>query len=53
MCKATEGTKWEAISGCATGMNAWLFVDENIAPAIKVGRRRFMVEPRLTPGFHT
>ena len=35
MVKATEGTKWEAISGCTTGMNAWLFVDENIAPAIK------------------
>ncbi len=35
MVKATEGTKWEAISECATGMNAWLFVDENVAPAIK------------------
>mmetsp|Transcript_17809 Transcript_17809/g.28408 ORF Transcript_17809/g.28408 Transcript_17809/m.28408 type:complete len:145 (-) Transcript_17809:223-657(-) len=35
MVKATEGTKWEAISECATGMNAWLFVDENIASAIK------------------
>ncbi len=36
MVKASEGTKWEAISECATGMNAWLFVDENISPAIKV-----------------
>jgi ribosomal protein L10 len=35
MVKASEGTKWEAISECATGMNAWIFVDENIAPAIK------------------
>lgn len=35
MVKASEGTKWESISECATGMNAWLFVDENIAPAIK------------------
>jgi|TARA_B110000977_G_scaffold69199_2_gene93990 large subunit ribosomal protein L10 len=35
MVKATEGTKWESIEQCATGMNAWLFVDENIAPAIK------------------
>jgi large subunit ribosomal protein L10 len=35
MTKASEGTKWEPISECATGMNAWLFVDENIAPAIK------------------
>ena len=35
MVKASEGTKWEPISECATGMNAWLFVDENIAPAIK------------------
>ena len=35
MVKATEGTKWSAIDGCTTGMNAWLFVDENIAPAIK------------------
>jgi large subunit ribosomal protein L10 len=35
MVKASEGTKWEAISECATGMNAWLFVDENISPAIK------------------
>ena len=36
MVKASEGTKWEPISECATGMNAWLFVDENIAPAIKM-----------------
>jgi len=35
MVKASEGTKWEAISECATGMNAWLFVHENISPAIK------------------
>jgi large subunit ribosomal protein L10 len=35
MVKASEGTKWEPISECATGMNAWLFVDENIAPAIR------------------
>ena len=35
MVKASEGTKWEPISECCTGMNAWLFVDENIAPAIK------------------
>ena len=35
MVKASEGTKWEAIQECTTGMNAWLFVDENIAPAIK------------------
>mmetsp|Transcript_13072 Transcript_13072/g.43322 ORF Transcript_13072/g.43322 Transcript_13072/m.43322 type:complete len:239 (+) Transcript_13072:75-791(+) len=34
MVKATEGSKWSAIEQCATGMNAWLFVDENIAPAI-------------------
>ena len=35
MVKASEGTKWELISECCSGMNAWLFVDENIAPAIK------------------
>jgi len=35
MVKATEGTKWAGIEACASGMNAWLFVDENIAPSIK------------------
>lgn len=35
MVKAVEGTKWEPINECATGMNAWVFVDENIAPAVK------------------
>lgn len=35
MVKATEGTPYESISQCCTGMNAWLFVDENIAPCVK------------------
>ena len=33
MVKASEGTKWEPISECCTGMNAWLFVDEILVGA--------------------
>ena len=30
--KALEGTAFEPLSECSTGMNAWVFVDENVAP---------------------
>jgi len=35
MVKASENTKFATIAECATGMNAWLFVDENVAPCVK------------------
>jgi large subunit ribosomal protein L10 len=35
MRKASENTKFASISECSKGMNAWLFVDENVAPAFK------------------
>ena len=35
MRKASENTKFATISECSKGMNAWLFVDENIAPTFK------------------
>ena len=33
--KALEGTAFEPLSECSTGMNAWVFVDENVAPTMK------------------
>jgi large subunit ribosomal protein L10 len=33
--KAVEGTKFEPMAQATTGMNAWLFVDENVAPTMK------------------
>jgi len=35
MVKASEETKFAPIAECAVGMNAWLFVDENVAPCVK------------------
>ncbi|CAL6311282.1 unnamed protein product [Bathycoccus prasinos] len=35
MRKASENTKFASIVECSKGMNAWLFVDENVAPAFK------------------
>ena len=35
MRKASENTKFSTISECSKGMNAWLFVDENVAPTFK------------------
>lgn len=39
MRKAVEGTSFEAITECSTGMNAWVFVDENVAPAMKAVKK--------------
>ncbi|XP_068320317.1 large ribosomal subunit protein uL10c-like [Pyrus communis] len=45
--KAIEGTPWEALKPCMTGMNAWLFVhSEEIPPAIKP-YRDFQKEKKL------
>ncbi|XP_062025217.1 large ribosomal subunit protein uL10c-like [Rosa rugosa] len=45
--KAIEGTPWEALKPCMTGMNAWLFVhSEEIPPAIKP-YRDFQKERKL------
>lgn len=33
--KAVEGTKFAPMSQASKGMNAWLFVDENVAPTMK------------------
>lgn len=45
--KAIEGTPWEALKPCMTGMNAWLFVhSEEIPPAIKP-YREFQKERKL------
>ena len=33
--KAVAGTKFEPMAQATTGMNAWLFVDENVAPTMK------------------
>jgi large subunit ribosomal protein L10 len=33
--KAVEGTAFEPITEASTGMNAWVFVDENVAPTMK------------------
>ena len=33
--KALEGTAFEPLSECSTWMNAWVFVDENVAPTMK------------------
>ena len=35
MRKASENTKFSTIGECSKGMNAWLFVDENVAPTFK------------------
>ena len=35
MRRASENTKFSTISECSKGMNAWLFVDENVAPTFK------------------
>jgi len=34
------GTKWESLSGCTTGTNAWLFVDENIKAVKELQKMR-------------
>ncbi|XP_050364758.1 50S ribosomal protein L10, chloroplastic [Argentina anserina] len=49
--KAIEGTPWEALKPCMTGMNAWLFVhSEEIPPAIKP-YREFQRERKLENDF--
>ncbi|KAL6208773.1 hypothetical protein ACLB2K_019718 [Fragaria x ananassa] len=49
--KAIEGTPWEALKPCMTGMNAWLFVhSEEIPPAIKP-YRDFQRERKLENDF--
>ena len=35
MRKAIEGTQFEPLGEATTGMNAWVFVDENIATTMK------------------
>merc|ERR1719409_692577 len=37
--KAVEGTSFAPISDCSTGMNAWVFVDENVAPTMKAVKK--------------
>ena len=35
MRKASENTKFATITGCSKGMNAWLFIDEDVATTFK------------------
>jgi len=39
MRKAVEGTAFEPIGNATKGMNAWVFVDENVAPAMKAVKK--------------
>ena len=45
--KAIEGTKWEALKPCMTGMNAWLFVHSEEIPAAIKPYRDFQKERKL------
>ncbi|XP_030480116.2 large ribosomal subunit protein uL10c [Cannabis sativa] len=45
--KAIEGTKWEALKPCMTGMNAWLFVHTEEIPAAIKPYREFQKERKL------
>ncbi|PON64312.1 Ribosomal protein [Trema orientale] len=45
--KAIEGTKWEALRPCMTGMNAWLFVHSEEIPAAIKPYRDFQKERKL------
>ncbi|XP_062092851.1 large ribosomal subunit protein uL10c [Humulus lupulus] len=45
--KAIEGTKWEALKPCMTGMNAWLFVHSEEIPAAIKPYREFQKERKL------
>jgi large subunit ribosomal protein L10 len=45
--KAIEGTKWEALKPCMTGMNAWLFVQTEEIPAALKPYRDFQKERKL------
>ncbi|KAM7264035.1 hypothetical protein ACFE04_001718 [Oxalis oulophora] len=45
--KAIEGTKWEALKPCMTGMNAWLFVLNEEIPAALKPYRDFQKERKL------
>lgn len=45
--KAIEGTPWEALKPCMTGMNAWLFVHTEEIPAAIKPYRDFQKERKL------
>lgn len=45
--KALEGTPWEALKPCMTGMNAWLFVHSEEIPAAIKPYRTFQKEKKL------
>lgn len=45
--KAIEGTPWEALKPCMTGMNAWLFVHSEEIPAAIKPYRTFQKEKKL------
>lgn len=45
--KAIEGTQWEALKPCMTGMNAWLFVHSEEIPAAIKPYRDFQKEKKL------
>ncbi|KAK1270602.1 hypothetical protein QJS04_geneDACA023496 [Acorus gramineus] len=45
--KAVEGTPWEALKPCMTGMNAWLFVHTEEIPAALKPYRAFQKERKL------
>nr|GMD35257.1 50S ribosomal protein L10, chloroplastic [Ipomoea batatas] len=45
--KAIEGTPWEALKPCMTGMNAWLFVHSEEIPAALKPYRTFQKEQKL------
>ncbi|CAL1387166.1 unnamed protein product [Linum trigynum] len=45
--KAIEGTPWEALKPCMTGMNAWLFVHTEEIPNVLKPYRSFQKEKKL------
>lgn len=45
--KAIEGTQWEVLKPCMTGMNAWLFVHSEEIPAAIKPYRQFQKERKL------
>ncbi|KAF3966393.1 hypothetical protein ACB098_06G171200 [Castanea mollissima] len=45
--KAIEGTPWEVLKPCMTGMNAWLFVHSEEIPAALKPYRDFQKEKKL------
>jgi large subunit ribosomal protein L10 len=45
--KAIEGTQWEVLKPCMTGMNAWLFVHTEEIPAALKPYRDFQKEGKL------